>query len=124
MENNNYLKCVLKGTAGTLLFTFIGVVILSCLMTKLVFSKQVFNILYLVITLVSLAAGSMIAAKKNKSKGMLVGFGVTIFYFTIIYIVCSIANGRFNFTMYEIFKLVAALIIGGLSGVLGVNMSS
>lgn len=122
MENNNYFKCVLKGTVGTLLFTFIGIVVLSCLMTKLVFSRQIFNVLYLVISLISLAAGSLIAARKNKSRGMLVGFGVTIFYFVIIYIFCAIVTGGFSFNMYELFKLAAALIIGGLGGILGVNM--
>ncbi|MCQ2013691.1 MAG: TIGR04086 family membrane protein [Clostridium butyricum] len=122
MENNNYFKCVLKGTVGTLLFTFSGIVVLSFLMTKLVFSKHMFNVLYLVISLISLAIGAMIAAKKKQSKGLLVGFGVTVFYSVIIYIVCLIINGGFSFNMFELFKLVAALIVGGLGGVLGVNM--
>ena len=117
MENNNYFKCVLKGTVGTLLFTFSGIVVLSFLMTKLVFSKHMFNVLYLVISLISLAFGAMIAAKKKQSKGLLVGFGVTVFYSVIIYIVCLIMNGGFSFNMFELFKLVAAL-----GGVLGVNM--
>ena len=121
MENNNYFKCVLKGTVGTLLFTFSGIVVLSFLMTKLVFSKHMFNVLYLVISLISLAIGAMIAAKKKQSKGLLVGFGVTVFYSVIIYIVCLIMNGGFSFNMFELFKLVAALIVGGLGGVLGVN---
>lgn len=122
MENNNYFKCVLKGTVGTLLFTFSGIVVLSFLMTKLVFSKHMFNVLYLVISLISLAFGAMIAAKKKQSKGLLVGFGVTVFYSVIIYIVCLIINGGFSFNVFELFKLVAALIVGGLGGVLGVNM--
>lgn len=122
MENNNYFKCVLKGTVGTLLFTFSGIVVLSFLMTKLVFSKHMFNVLYLVISLISLAFGAMIAAKKKQSKGLLVGFGVTVFYSVIIYIVCLIMNGGFSFNMFELFKLVAAFIVGGLGGVLGVNM--
>ena len=122
MENNNYFKCVLKGTVGTLLFTFSGIVVLSFLMTKLVFSKHMFNVLYLVISLISLAFGAMIAAKKKQSKGLLVGFGVTVFYSVIIYIVCLIINGGFSFNMFELFKLVAALIVGGLGGVLGVDM--
>ena len=122
MENNNYFKCVLKGTVGTLLFTFSGIVVLSFLMTKLVFSKHMFNVLYLVISLISLAFGAMIAAKKKQSKGLLVGFGVTVFYSVIIYIVCLIINGGFSFNMFELFKIVAALIVGGLGGVLGVNM--
>lgn len=122
MENNNYFKCVLKGTVGAILLTFIGIVILSGFMTKFVFSRHMFNVLYMVISLVSLAYGALIAARKKKSKGMFVGSSVTIFYFAIIYIVCSIINGGVNFNMLELFKFIASLIIGALGGVLGVNM--
>ena len=122
MEKNNYFKCVLKGTVGALLFTFIGIVILSCLMTKLVLSRQMFNVMYLIISLVSLTFGAVIAARKKKSKGMFVGVGVTIFYYVIIYIICNITSGGFTFNMFELFKFIAALIIGGLGGVFGVNM--
>ncbi len=122
MEGNNYFKCVLKGTAGTLLFTFVGIVILSFSMTKLVFSKHVFNVLYVIISLTSLSIGALIAAREKKSKGMLVGIGVTICYYVIIYIFYGIMNGRMTFNIYEMLQFVAALVIGGLGGVLGVNL--
>ena len=122
MEDNNYFKCVLKGTAGTLLFTLIGIVILSFSMTKLVFSKQIFNVLYVIISLSSISIGAIIAARKKKSKGMLVGFGVTICYYVIIYIFYGIVNGGLTFNMFEMLQFAAALVIGGLGGVLGVSL--
>lgn len=121
MENNNYFKCILKGTVGALLFAFLGLILLSFLMTKLVFSKHMFNVLYLVISLISLALGAIIAARKKQSKGMFVGFGVTVCYSVIIYIIYMIINGSFSFNKFELFKLIIALIVGGLGGVLGVN---
>lgn len=122
MENNNYFRCILKGTVGTLLFAFSGLIVLSFLMTKLVFSKHMFNVLYLVISLVSLALGALIAARKKQSKGMLVGFGVTVCYSVTICIICMIINGGFSFNRFELVKLIISFIVGGLGGVLGVNI--
>lgn len=124
MEDNNYFKCILKGTVGTLLFSFIGIIILSFMMTKLVFSKQIFNLIYVVISLVSLALGSIIAAKKKKSKGMLVGIGVAITYTVIIYILFVLLNGSIKFNSFELFRFISTLIVGALGGVFGVNISA
>ena len=35
MENSKYFKSVLKGTIGTIILSFIGIAILSLLMTKI-----------------------------------------------------------------------------------------
>ena len=42
MENSKYFKSVVKGTIGTIIFSFIGIAVLSLLMTKLVFSTRYF----------------------------------------------------------------------------------
>ena len=123
MEKNNYLTCVIKGTAGTLLFNFMGIAMLSCFMTKIVLTKQMFNVVYLIISFVSLAFGSIIAARKKKSKGLFVGLGVTIFYFVTVYLVCGIVNGNFTLNGFSLFKFVVSLIIGALGGILGVNLA-
>ena len=123
MEKNNYLTSVIKGTAGTLLFNFMGIAILSCFMTKISLNKQMFNVVYLIISFVSLAFGSIIAARKKKSKGLFVGVGVTIFYFVTVYLVCGIVNGNFTLNGFSLFKFVVSLIIGALGGILGVNLA-
>ena len=123
MEKNNYLTSVIKGTAGTLLFNFMGIAILSCFMTKISLNKQMFNVVYLIISFVSLAFGSIIAARKKKSKGLFVGLGVTIFYFVTVYLVCGIVNGNFTLNGFSLFKFVVSLIIGALGGILGVNLA-
>lgn len=122
MDGNNYLKCILKGIIGTLLFSLIGIVILSFIMSKAVFSKQIFNLIYIIISLVSLAFGSMIAAKKKKSKGMLVGIGVAMLYIIVIYLFCTLFSGGFKFSSFEVIRFIAILIVGALGGVFGVNM--
>lgn len=122
MENNQYLRSVLKGTVGSIILCLIGVVVLSGLMTKLVFSKGIFNMLYVIISLVSLSIGAIIGAKKNESRGWLVGFGVAIGYYVVLFILSGVLGGGISFSIFDLAKLGIALVIGTLAGMLGINL--
>lgn len=122
MENNQYLRSVLKGTVGSIILCLIGVVVLSGLMTKLVFSKGIFNMLYVIISLVSLSIGAVIGAKRNESKGWLVGFGVAIGYYIVLFILSGVFGGGISFGIFDLAKLGIALVIGTLAGMLGINL--
>jgi putative membrane protein (TIGR04086 family) len=122
MENNKYVKSVIKGTIGTIIFSFIGIAVLSMLMTKLVFSQSIFNMVYVIISLCSLSLGAIIGAKKNQAKGWLVGFGVALGYYVVLFILSSSFNGEMTFKIFDLTKLVITLAIGTLSGMLGINL--
>ena len=122
MENNKYFRAVLKGTIGSITLSLIGVVILSALMTKLVFSKGIFNMIYVIISLLSLSLGAVIGAKKNESKGWLVGFGVAIGYYLVLFILSSALGGEITFKLFDLAKLGIALVVGILAGMLGINL--
>jgi putative membrane protein (TIGR04086 family) len=122
MENSKYFKSVAKGTVGTLIFSFVGISVLSLLMTKLVFSKGIFNMIYVIISLCSLSLGAMIGAKKNESKGWLVGFGVALAYYLVLFILSSSFNGELAFKLFDFVKLLIALAVGTLAGMLGINL--
>ena len=122
MENSKYFRSVVKGTMGTLILSFIGVTILSLLMTKLVFSKGIFNMIYVIISLCSLSLGAMIGAKKNESKGWLVGFGVALSYYLVLFILSSSFSGELAFKLFDFVKLIIALVVGTLAGMLGINL--
>ena len=122
MENNKYVKSVLKGTIGTIIFSFIGIALLSMLMTKLVFSKGIFNMIYVIISLCSLSLGAIIGAKKNEAKGWLVGFGVALGYYIVLFILSSTFSGEITFKLFDLTKLVIALAVGTLAGMLGINL--
>ncbi|AGF56326.1 MULTISPECIES: TIGR04086 family membrane protein [Clostridium] len=122
MENAKYLKSVAKGTIGTVILSFIGVAVLSVLMTKLSFSKGIFNAIYVIISLCSLSLGAVIGAKKNESKGWLVGFGVAIGYYLVLFILTSCFSGELVFNLFDFVKLIIALAVGTLAGMLGINL--
>jgi len=122
MENSKFLKSVLKGTTGSLIFSFIGIAILSVLMTKLVFSKGIFNMIYVIISLCSLSLGAMIGAKKNESKGWLVGLGVAIGYYLVLFALSSSFSSETTFKLFDLAKLSIMLAVGTLAGMLGINL--
>lgn len=122
MENSKYVKSVIKGTVGTIILSFIGITILSMLMTKLVFSKNIFNMAYVIISLCSLSLGAIMGAKKNEAKGWLVGFGIALCYYIILFIVSSIFSGQITFELFDFTKLIIALAVGTLAGMLGINL--
>ena len=122
MENNKYVKSVVKGTIGTIIFSFIGIAVLSMLMTKLVFSKGVFNMVYVIISLCSLSLGAIIGAKKNEARGWLVGFGVALGYYVVLFILSSSFSGEITFKLFDLTKLAIALAVGTLAGMLGINL--
>ena len=122
MENSKFFKSVLKGTTGSLILSFIGIAVLSLLMTKLVFSKGIFNMIYVIISLCSLSLGAMIGAKKNQSKGWLVGIGVAIGYYLVLFALASSFNSEITFKFFDLAKLFIALAVGTLAGMLGINL--
>lgn len=122
MENTKYFRSVVKGTLGTLIFSFIGVAVLSVLMTKLAFSKGIFNAVYAIISLCSLSLGAIIGAKRNESKGWLVGFGVALGYYMVLFILASCFSGELVFKLFDLVKLTIALAVGTLAGMLGINL--
>lgn len=122
MEKTKYIKSVLKGSVGAIILCIIGVVILSALMTKFSFDQKIYNVIYVVISLIGLSIGSIIGAKKNESKGWLVGFGVASGYYFILYVGVGILSGSWSFTMMECVKYIICTAVGILSGMLGVNI--
>lgn len=122
MENNKYFRSVLKGTIGSIILCLIGVIVLSAFMTKLAFSKGIFSMLYVIISLFSLSLGAIIGAKRNESKGWLVGFGVAIGYYLILFVTSGIISGGISFGFFDLAKLAIALVVGTLAGMLGINL--
>lgn len=122
MENSKYFKSVVKGTLGTIILSFIGISVLSLLMTKLVFSKGIFNMIYVIISLCSISLGAIIGARKNETKGWLVGFGVALGYYLVLFIISSSFSGEITFKLFDLTKLVIALTVGTLAGMLGINL--
>lgn len=122
MEENNYFRSVIKGTVGTIIFSLVGIIILSAIMTICKVSSNIRSMIIVITVLISLSIGSIVAAKKNGSKGMLVGIGVGFAFYIVYFITLSILGGSLAFSVYELGKMAVLIVTGALAGILGINL--
>lgn len=76
-----------------------------------------------IIKIISLIVGINIAMKRTKSKGFLSGILIGLLYFVISYIVFSILQSDFSFGMNNFYDLILTTLMGGLIGIILVNLN-
>ncbi|AOR23068.1 TIGR04086 family membrane protein [Clostridium taeniosporum] len=121
-SNNNYLRSVCKGSIGAIILSFIGIIILSLFMKIIEFTPNIFNMIYVIISLISLAIGAIIGAKTNQSKGWLVGLGIGMVYYIALFIISSYISGAVTFKIFDLAKFTISMAVGLLAGMLGINL--
>lgn len=111
-----------KGMFRSLIATLILTIILAVVMSFIDFSVKSINLSYVIITCISLVMGATYASKRNGERGWLIGLLVGLGYYILLFIISSIFNGKVSFSMFDIYKFVMAMIVGILSGMLGINI--
>ena len=78
---------------------------------------------FIVITSLSVIYGSIYSTRKIQKKGWLIGILVALLYIFIIYLVSIISGSReFVINSTDLLMLSIALLVGSLSGMLGINL--
>ena len=122
MDWKNYFSCVLKGLIGSIAVTVILTAILSLFMTFVKISESMFSGLYVVITSLGLVFGTILAAKLHGKNWWLVGLAVGVFFYIALYITGVLLGASSKFGLYELIRFALCVIVGFLSGMLGINI--
>ena len=122
MEYTNYFKSVFKGLAWSIGITFFITIIFSIIMNNIEINEKVFNIIYVVISCVSLVVGSIIAVKSYGSRGWIVGIAVGFIFYISLYLIGVLLGAEATLTVYDFIKFTLCIFIGLLSGMLGINL--
>jgi putative membrane protein (TIGR04086 family) len=120
-ENKLYLK-VGNGVFRASIITIVLLVIFAIIMSAAEISNPVVSVYILVVTSLSIVYGSIYAAKKNNRNGWLVGILVAACYMAVLYLISGIFFGDFSLDYKDSFRLILALLVGALSGMLGINI--
>lgn len=75
-----------------------------------------------IIKIVSIFFGTLFAFNGNKNRGFVKGFAIGIIYTILAYSVFSILAGEFAFTLTSITDMLFGGVIGGISGIISVNL--
>lgn len=123
MNKKQYFLNISKGTVRAILLTIIVMLVYSIIMNFTDLSLKTSSVVYLVTTCLSIVYGAIYASKANNKKGWFTGLITALLYMVIIFIVAMITNGPAVILTLEAFlRLILALAVGALSGMLGINI--
>lgn len=122
MDRKAYIP-IAEGVLRGFIVTLVFMLIFAAVMSFTEVSASVTSVFYMVTTLLSVMYGVIYAVRKIKRRGWLTGAIVSMLYMLILYIVYMI-GGRdssiLNSSTY--IRILLALAVGILSGMLGINM--
>ena len=75
-----------------------------------------------IIKIISILVGVFAGLKGNKSKGFIKGFLIGVLYAISAYVIFGLLSLKFVFNISMVFDILACSIIGGISGIIGVNV--
>lgn len=122
MAWKNYFSCVFKGVVGSVAVTVILTAILSLFMTFVKISESMFSGLYVVITSLGLVFGTILAARLHEKNGWLVGLSVGAAFYIALYIMGVSLGADSTIGFYELVRFGLCIVVGVLSGMLGINL--
>lgn len=122
MEKSNGYLSAIEGVVRGFIITVILLLIFAIVMTFVEVSSQVSYIVYLVTTIISIMYASIYAVRKIGKNGWLIGIIVTFLYLFILYIVSIISGNSAVIAADGVKRLVLALVVGALSGMIGINL--
>lgn len=116
-------SCVGQGVLRASIITMLCVLIYSLITSFTSFGPKVTSVFIVVLTLVSILYGAVYAALRSGNKGWLIGLLVALFYMLILYIVSIFCGKGFALDAGDFIRLLLALAVGSLSGMLAVNIN-
>ena len=123
MENKNKFVYIGKGVLGSFFLTLVLILILGIVSSFLDVSVSIRAACFIVITSLSVIYGSIYSTRKIQKKGWFIGMLVALLYIFIIYLVAIISGTReFAINSTDLFMITLAMLVGCLSGMLGINL--
>ena len=122
-EKKFYIKDIIIGVAISFISTMLLFLIFACMMANTSISENLINPSIIILSGISIFFGAGIASKKVQKKGIFVGASIGGIYIILMYIISSILSGNFSINMYSVMMILISILMGGLGGVLGVNMA-
>jgi putative membrane protein (TIGR04086 family) len=122
LEQREFYTKVGRGVFRAALLTVILLMIFSIIASFTDLSVKTANVYILVVTCLSVVYGAIYAAKKNNKNGWLVGILVALIYMVILHIISGLFFGDFSFETKDFLRFLLAVLVGALSGMLGINI--
>lgn len=121
-SNTKGMVNIIKGSIISIVFSIIALIIFSVILTNTQLSENTINPVIMAITAISILIGSIVSVSKIEKKGIINGAIVGLIYILAIYLLSSIVNSNFSFSISSIILIILAIIAGMIGGIIGVNL--
>ncbi|ACA56804.1 TIGR04086 family membrane protein [Clostridium botulinum] len=122
MLNKKNTEFIVQGLLRAIIITVIMLLMFAVILTFKDIGEKISSIIYLLITILSIMYGTIYAVRKINKKGWLIGLVISIIYMVIIYIISIVSGNTLTFGTDRFIRIFLALILGILSGMLGINI--
>ena len=122
INKNNNIYTIGKGFIISLILTLISIFIYAIILVNTTVSEKTIKPVDITITGISILVGSSISSLKIKKNGILNGILVGGLYLSTIYFLSSIAFCGFIFNLSSIIMICTGMLLGGVGGIIGVNI--
>lgn len=113
-------KWLFRGLLKALLLTAGAIIIYSMFNFFIPSTEKIKNPFILIVSLISILYGAYYAARKSQKKGWIIGINIALLYSLIFYLFSIAGEQDFKFTKSDILRILIALVVGMLSGMLGI----
>lgn len=113
---------ILKGAIFAVSISLVGILLFALLIKFTNLNEKWILPINQVIKIVSIFFGIMLAFNRGTNKGFLKGMLIGFIYTVLAYVVFSILARQFNFTLNSITDMIFGAIIGGISGIIVINI--
>ena len=121
-EKVSFFLTTLKGALFALSVCLIGILIFAFILRFVSVSDSLIRPINQVIKTVSILIGTFVALKKSKDMGLISGLVIGLLFTITAFLAFSILDGHFDFGITLINDCLFGAIVGGISGIIAVNL--
>ena len=122
MNKDNYFFNIGKGFAISMILSVICVFIYATVLVNTSVQESTIKPVIITITGVSILIGSSISSLKIKKRGIINGISIGGLYFLSLYFLSSIILTGFYFNVTSLIMIGIGMVLGGIGGIIGVNI--
>lgn len=122
LEKNNVIKSIIKGYLCSTILTCIFLFIYAAILVNTNIKENTITPIIITITAISLLIGSSFGCLKVKKNGAINGLCIGLVYFFTLYILSGFSSVGFTIGIKTIIMIICGTILGGIGGIIGVNI--
>lgn len=121
-SKRKYILQLLKGAFFAVSISLVGILLFALLIKFTSISDKWIMPINQIIKIVSIFFGVLLSFERGGNQGFLKGLIIGIVYTIFAYLVFSILAGKFSFSLNSFTDMLFGGLIGGISGILAVNI--